>query len=75
MKLPKNLEKYVDEIIDERSDDNGYWVYLNYGYKCSMGASPHIIHEDTVKMCIDYLRYVEPCECKECVRYLKGARA
>ena len=74
MKLPKNLEKYVDEIIDERGEDNGYWVYLKYGFKVDYSASDHIIHEDTVKECIDYLRSVEPCDCRECTRYLKGER-
>ena len=66
MKVTKNLEKYVDEVIDETGEDNGYWIYLKYGYRVDYSASDHIIHEDTVKECVDYLKTVEPCACKEC---------
>lgn len=66
MKIPKNLQKLVEEVIDERNDDNGYWVYLMPGY-INTSTEVHMVHEDTVTEVLYQLRYcVKRCECDEC---------
>lgn len=50
---PKTLKELrehplVDEIVDERSEDNGYWVYLKPGWR-SPSTDTGSIHEMTVK--------------------------
>ncbi len=64
-KLPKCLQKYahlIDEISDERSTDEGYWVYLVAGY-WSPDDETHCIHEDTPRECAAKMKQVERCHC------------
>ena len=66
MKIPKNLMPLVEEISDERSMGDGYWIYLVPGYINTM-TEVHMVHEDTVKECLIHLRnYIKPCNCEEC---------
>lgn len=72
MSLPKTLQELlaidarIDEILDERGDDNGYWIYFKPGWINEM-TETHCIHEDTVRECLRQLRnYVKPCTCREC---------
>lgn len=55
----------VEEISDERSAGDGFWVYLKsgfYGYE----EGSHIIHEDSPSECLKFMRDVRPCKCNEC---------
>ena len=67
--VPASIRKWhaiIDEIVDERSDDNGYWIYLKSGYVNTM-HDVHHIHENTLSECVEQLRdFVEPCKCSEC---------
>ena len=71
--LPKTLQALlddprVDEILDERSSDCGYWLYLKPGWINWM-TETHSIHEDAVKEVTHYLRhYVKPCTCEQCAQ-------
>ncbi len=55
----------VDEIWDERCDNNGYWIYFKPGWINPM-TETHCIHELTVKECVQQLRDIQPCDCKGC---------
>jgi len=59
--LPKTLQRLlddprVDEILDERGDRNGYWVYLKQPYwNCSTETS--CVHELTVAQVMHEMRH------------------
>jgi hypothetical protein len=69
--LPAGLVKLaqdprVDEILDERGDDNGYWVYLKPGW-INTWHETHSIHEMTQAECIKVFNdAVKPCTCEGC---------
>ena len=65
--LPASIRKYhamISDVSDERSNGDGYWVYLKSGF--CYESETHAIHEDTLKGCAECLRYVEPCSCSDC---------
>jgi len=67
----------VDEVLDERSDDNGWWVYFKPGYINTM-TETHCIHEMTVKEVCSQFDYIEKCNCNSCkasVSYDDSGRA
>lgn len=73
--LPKSLNKLlsdprVDEILDERSDDNGYWVYFKPGWINWLDET-HSIHEMTAKEVLDKMKTIRPCDCDY---YCKGEK-
>lgn len=65
----------VESVSDERSSDDGYWVYLKLGF-CNYGDDPvaadcgdpiHSIHADNPTEALRMLRHdVRPCSCKSC---------
>jgi len=56
----------VDEILDERDDDNGYWVYLKPGF-INTYSETHCIHEWTAADVLSQARTsIEPCDCESC---------
>lgn len=70
MSLPKTLAKLladprVDEILDERGDGNGYWIYMAHGW-INTFSETHCIHEMTVKDCLDQMKCLIPCDCESC---------
>jgi hypothetical protein len=70
MKRPHTMKQIkadsrVESVSDERAYNSGYWVYLKPGWINTM-TETHCIHEDTVKTCCDYFRYVAPCDCEQC---------
>ncbi len=68
MNLPKCLQRYTDkisEVSDERSTDEGYWVYLAPGWRDDEGET-HCIHEDTIKECAAKMKYVTRCTSPGC---------
>ncbi len=71
MKLPKTLQRYVSRITDvedDRGNQNGSWVPHANAWKNSndpVGIS-HIIHEDTLALCVLELRYALSCDCPDC---------
>jgi hypothetical protein len=65
--LPASIRKYhamISDVSDERSNGDGYWVYLKSGF--CYERETHAIHEDTLKECAECLRFVEPCSCSDC---------
>lgn len=65
MKLPRCLQPFADriaEVSDERSTEEGYWVYLAAGW-WSPEDETHCIHEDNPQQCVYYLRTIERCPC------------
>lgn len=57
----------VEEISDERSVGDGFWVYLKVGYYGYEEGS-HIIHEDAPTQCFSLLRDSRRCGCDECLK-------
>lgn len=55
----------VDELLDERNSDNGWWIYLRPGFTADP-LSSHDIHEDTLTGAFRALREVAPCTCADC---------
>jgi hypothetical protein len=69
---PKSFQKYadkIDEVEDDRQQQNGWWVYLKHGWKSDSDplGCVHQIHEDTVAECVACLKSVLPCECDDCM--------
>ena len=79
--LPKTLQKIVSERPDqfsegwseqdgfnERDPYNGWahWMYLKRGW-CNGDQGSHIIHEDSVKRCVEAVRAIKRCTCEDCV--------
>lgn len=64
--MSKALKKHklVEEVEDDRANDNGWWAYLKPGWRSL--EQTHQVHEDTVRECLEQLRYCEPCDCDEC---------
>ncbi len=61
--IPATLARFadkIDEVLDERDQDNGWWIYLKTGWRCTH-METHCIHEDTLKQCADLLEDIEPC--------------
>ena len=59
--------QYQDKIDTAEHDEDGYWVYLNYGY-CTGDDGTHIIHENTIGKVRKQLQRVKPCSCSLCQR-------
>lgn len=81
--LPKTLLRAIarqPERFDEGwSEQDGFgnhrdswahWVYLAPGW-CNHDHGMHIIHECSVRECIDQYRRVKPCDCEECIKLQK----
>lgn len=69
--LPKCLRKHADkinDISDERNDDDGYWVYLKNGWFNEFSET-HMIHEDTPSECAKQFSFVEACN-RECCNHV-----
>lgn len=71
--IPKSLRPFsalIEDVDDERKIQNGYWVYLVYGWKS--GSDPlgveHQIHENTIGECARALKDVMRCDCEDCKR-------
>jgi hypothetical protein len=73
MKLPATLKRFaakIHDVDDDTYNANGYWVYLNDGWKNGddpMGTN-HTIHEETLKECASKLSMVMPCDCVDCAK-------
>jgi hypothetical protein len=67
--IPATLKRYahrIDEVEDDRGNQNGWWVYLVPGL-CRLGSpQEHIVHEDTLAICAQEVRDAEPCDCDDC---------
>jgi hypothetical protein len=69
IKTPASLKRFdhlIDEVEDDRGDENGYWIYLKYGWINPLHEI-HMVHEDTLKRCAEVLAEVVKCECAECI--------
>jgi hypothetical protein len=63
--LLKSHADRVDEISDERGNGDGYWIYLKPGWiNPLLGA--HLVHEYTVKDCMEHFKTVCKCDCEQC---------
>lgn len=70
--VPKSLEAWaaaradkIEEVSDERSLGQGYWIYLRPGWYCD-DPGLHIIHEDTIAEVKAMWSSVRKCECEDC---------
>lgn len=68
--LPKTLrplldDPRVDEISNEASYGDGYWVYLTPGW-IAPSTEAHCVHEWTVRETLEAFREVTPCSCEQC---------
>ena len=73
-KLPKRFQKfrkYLVDYMDERGDDNGYWLYLVAGW-INPNTCTHMVHENTQRECAEQLESIERCTCEECMEYLNA---
>ncbi len=67
--LPKTLQPLadrIDEVEDDRANQNGWWVYLKLGWQDRYNPTCHQIHEDTLKECASIVRDAIPCNCADC---------
>jgi hypothetical protein len=69
-KRPRTLQQFrdhpaVDMVSDERDCNSGIWIYFKPGWINYM-TETHCIHEETVRECIDYWKYVVSCDCEDC---------
>lgn len=62
IKVPNKYEERIKEIYH---DDDGYWVYLNRGWRWD-DCESHVIHEDTQQQILRCIRQTEPCNCNYC---------
>lgn len=67
LKIPA---KYRNRVNQAFKDDDGYWIYLNYGWYWD-DPGLHIIHEDTQKEALICLRNTSECNCEICKEKLK----
>jgi hypothetical protein len=68
LQLPKGLRKWSAIIVDyedRRESDDGVWVHLASGWRCSITES-HSVAEDTLAEAIKSMRCVERCTCSWC---------
>lgn len=65
--IPKNLQKKIEEISDERDSDDGIFAYYKAGWKSSLDIAPvHFEHENTIKEISELVKLAVPCNCKDC---------
>ncbi len=71
--MPKTLQPWADRISeyeDDRANQNGHWVHLKDGW-INLFSETHMIHEDTVKECVEQMRHwVKRCLCEQCTSAL-----
>jgi hypothetical protein len=60
VKIPAKYADRIEEIEDDREEDNGWWIYLKDGWVCETSSSCHTIHEDTITQCLKCLRQSRP---------------
>jgi hypothetical protein len=69
MQVPATLKKFahmIDEVEDDRGNQNGWWVHLKNGW-INTFSETHMIHEDTLAECaVQLAQDVEPCVCRDC---------
>jgi len=84
--LPKSLLKAIarhperfdegwseQDGFGERRNQWAHWVYLAPGWRnyiLDPGAPLHIIHECSVRECVQQFNGVQPCECDDCLKQL-----
>lgn len=70
-KLPKKHLEKIHAVSDERSSDDGFWIYLGNSY-CNREMEPcggmHIIHEANPSACLHQLRRANKCDCVDCIK-------
>lgn len=54
-RIAKKYEHMVEEVEDDRINNNGWWIYLKDGY-ITTTTDCHTIHEDTWKQAYDALK-------------------
>lgn len=69
MRIPKKYEPMI-ELAEH--DEDGWWIYLNYGW-CWSCTGLHIIHEDTQKQALECLKKINRCNCSECAKSIFDA--
>lgn len=77
--IPKTLQKLqdkhpdkIDEIEDDRGNDNGYWIHLkdhcadHIGMGHKADGCRHSIHKFTAAECASAFRDIKKCYCENC---------
>lgn len=57
-----NQDKRIEQAY---KDSDGYWFVLNSGYINSENGT-HGAREDTVKALKNQIKYIKPCNCRDC---------
>lgn len=71
--MPRNLDRRIEEISDERAIGNGWFVYLKPGFAYADADTPsaqHCFGEDTKADVRKSMKMVTPCRCDECTKLL-----
>ena len=58
-------DKRIEELSDERSSGNGWFVYLVPGWRLD---NAHCFGEDNRKEVRETMKRVQPCDCADCKR-------
>lgn len=67
--MPRNLDRRIEELSDERSMGNGWFVYLRPGFAyadANMPNAQHCFGADTMGDVRRYMKDVQPCRCADC---------
>jgi hypothetical protein len=67
--LPKELRKYRNIIEEAYKDDDGIWVYVDYGYYTD-DIGLHLYHEDNWSGIVKVFNPTFGCTCEECKQEL-----
>lgn len=60
-------DRRIEQIDDERSIGNGWFVYLRPGFRY---GDAHCFSEDTKRDVARTMSQVEPCDCEDCRKAL-----
>jgi hypothetical protein len=66
--LKKEFAKIIEDVNDNREDDDGVWFYLKKGYSVEGNHKTddcHAVHEDTSDAALKALSRVKECKCDD----------
>jgi hypothetical protein len=74
--MPRNLDRRIEVLDDERNMGNGWIVNLRPGFAIHPGSAEvegtHFFGEDTMAEVRRTMKTVQPCECVACVKAIAG---
>ena len=65
--------RYPDKIesVSLEGPEDGYWLYLQPGWKREPNDEVHSVHEWNARDLIEGMRRIVPCDCAECKSLMK----